>query len=67
MKDWPRIWSDAFLGAFVVFLCIAIINALRLTEFPIFPFAYALFCLAMSIVMLFINRAANERKDPGTG
>ena len=60
MRQWPRIWSDAFLGAFVVFLCIGIVNTLRLSDVPVFPFAYAMFCLAMSIVMLMLNRALNE-------
>ena len=67
MRDWPRIWSDAFLGAFLMFLCIGIVNALRLSDIPVFPFAYALFCLAMSIVMLILNRALNQRTNRRNG
>jgi len=61
LKEWPVIWGEAFFGSCIVFFLISILTTVLLSEVALFPIAYALFCMIMTIVMMMFDYVLNDR------
>ena len=55
------IWGEAFFGSCIVFFLISILTTVLLSEVALFPIAYALFCMIMTIVMMMFDYVLNDR------
>ena len=60
MKKWPVIWGEAFFSSSLVFFCVSVLTAIALREIRLFPIAYTLFCLIMTIVMIVLEHVLND-------
>jgi hypothetical protein len=64
MNEWPVIWAEAFFSSCLVFFCISVLTTIALREIRLFPIAYSLFCLIMTIVMIVVEHVLNDRNEP---
>ena len=51
----------------LVFFCISVLTAIALREIRLFPIAYTLFCLIMTIVMIVLEHVLNDPTERNSG